>query len=393
MRFDWQPECPSLCPLPTQELLLLATFAAGARARDAFTTWKQATGFKEYSDIDFCSSRLLPATYHNFRRQGIADPWLPRMGALHRYHWTRNVLTQNRFVETAQALQHAGCESVVLGGFALAAGGYFDDPGERPLLEGELLISLSDAPGARRALAELGWRDAAAVPAPVAGWRSEWWRSADDQSLRIHYRWLPKTFPVVTRDRISRYSQSAELGGVPLRIPDPADLLVYACVANRRPARDLSHRFLWAASVMRILERGGARIDWDRLRHESRHLCTLFPLRESLGYLTENFHAAVPASWLAAARKAKIRRSEKRPFYRATRQWLRLARATDIGAIKWPWDDYVASERGAGRKPSLTALTQYWDWRLRCELARVRSARSVDETRRSNDTGTVPRAA
>ncbi|MCI0492229.1 MAG: nucleotidyltransferase family protein [Planctomycetes bacterium] len=393
MRSRCQIEHPSLCPLPIQEWLLKAAFSEGPSAVDALAAWKRAAGFSQYSDIDFASSRLLPAVYRNFRRQGLADAWLPQLSALHRYHWLRNVATQRSLLEAIHELSHIGCESIVVGGFALLAGKYFDDLGDRPFLESELLISVKDAATVERTLRSIGWRDAAAVPAPVAGWRSEWWRGPNGQSLRVHYRWLPKSFPVAGIDRLRKYSKVVEFNGVPLRIPDATDLLLHACIAHRRPARDQSHRFLWAASTLRVLQRNGDRLDWDRLRYESSTLCTLFPLRESLTYLASVFNAPVPQSWLEAAQDANVRSLEKRPFYRCTRQWSRLIQSSSLAALAWPWRDYAAAEQTAEREPSARGLIQYWNWHLHCELVRAWSSHRQPETQPPRAAESMPHAA
>ncbi len=83
-------------PDATQELLLRAALVEGQTGHDAFTQWKRAAGFVEYSDVDFFATYLLPSVYGNLTRAGIADPWSPQLFGLHRYHWTRNATRSAR---------------------------------------------------------------------------------------------------------------------------------------------------------------------------------------------------------------------------------------------------------------------------------------------------------
>src|ERR1700676_4195617 len=130
----------SVWPTAMQELLLRAALADGPAARDALAEWKQATGFAQYADVDFLSTCLLPCVYANFKRSGVADPWLAQLAGLHRYHWTRNAAAMRTLLDLVGQLNARGLQFVLWGGFALLAGQYFSDLGERPLLDAELIL-------------------------------------------------------------------------------------------------------------------------------------------------------------------------------------------------------------------------------------------------------------
>lgn len=380
MQSGWQPACASLCPSSSQALLLRAAVGDASTASESFRAWKQATGFVHYSDIDFSSSRLLPAVHHNFLRHGITDSWSPQMGALHRYHWLQNTHAQRRLLEAIQYLTASNCQFVVVGGFSLLAAGYYADLGERPQLEPELLVSVADGATVHRALTRMGWHDSAAVPAPVTGWRAEWWRAPDGQTLRVHYRLLPKPFPVVRAEEVLRHSESIDWNGLRLRILDPADALTYACVANRRPARDDSHRFQWALAALRILGRTGDRLDWERLVVESKSRQTMFALRQSLGYLHCAFEIAIPELWHEASQNITSSTDGKQAFFRSTRLWSSLRGELAPSILRWPWSDYASSEKLAGRAPTIAGLLRYWRWHLMCEWTRARQRRASETT-------------
>jgi hypothetical protein len=369
VRINRQLELKSALPTAAQELLLRAALCDGGQAHEAFTAWKKSCGFAQYADVDFLSTYLLPCVYGNLARTGISDPWLPQLAGLHRYHWTRNAARKRTLLAVVERFHASGLEFVILGSFALWAGKYFNDLGERPFLDAELILSPSDASSARRLFAALGWRAATTTPPPVAGWRSEPWCGPDDQTLHVHFRWLPKSYPVVGIGRLLQYATIAEFGGVPLHIPDATDLLLQACVCSRRFQEDIGRQALWIADALRVLQRSGSQIDWERLWEESRRLCTLSPLRCALEYLRTALDAPVPETWLVRARQVNIPLAELHPFYRSIkhRTGFPAARPT----LSRPWNGYVAAEQAAGRAPSAGGLFQYCAWRLSLRLKKA----------------------
>ena len=338
-------------------------------AREAFASWKKASGFSQYSDVDFLATQLLACVYGNLVRCKISDPWLPQLAGLHRYHWARNAARQKSLLEVIERFRAIGLEFVVVGSFALLAGKYLADLGERPLLDAAIVLKPSDGASTHRAFASLGWSVASAAPPPVAGWRSEEWRTPNALTVQVHYRWLPKPYPVVGIGRLLRHATLVEIGRVQFHIPDATDLLLHSCVCSRLVHEDVRRQFLWVADAMRVLQRSGSDIDWERLWLESRPLCTLFPLRSALEYLRKEFNAPVPENWLAKAREVDIPSAELYPFYRSTRQ--RLDSLEIKRTVNRPWDGYVAAERAAGRSPSASGLLQYLAWRASVELRKA----------------------
>jgi hypothetical protein len=286
-------------PLPTtaQLLLLRAALGDGQSAYESFTAWKKAAGYASYDEIDFASTRLLPMVYRNLARAGHDDPWMSKLLGLHRYHWIQNASAQQRLLEIASALNDEGLEFVAVGGLALWAGRYVDDLGERPMLDGEFLVSNADAPKVRQSLVSLGWRTATKMLPPIAGWQSEWWQSTGRPLVRINFRWLPKPYPVLRVERLLTYAEAAEIASVPLRIPDATDQLLYACIGNRQWRADDAHRTIWVADTFRILQRSGPKIDWDRFYRDAKLLQSVSALDESLAYLQRQFNVELPANW------------------------------------------------------------------------------------------------
>lgn len=351
----------SVWPNPTQQLLLRAALFDSRLALESFGEWKQASGFRQYSDVDFLATHLLAAVYGNLTRANLSDPWLAQMAGLHRYHLAKNAARQRTLLQLAERLNDLHLQFVVIGGFALFAGQYLNDLGERPFLDADLLLAPADAPTIRRSLQSLGWAAASTAP-PIAGWRAESWRGPEKQLLELRYQWLPRPYPVVGVGRLLERSCKVDFAGQPIRIPDPADLLAEACIGGRRFQNDAARRFLWVADGVRILKRGANDIDWDRMLSESRPYQTLLPLREALHFLRREFEAPVPADWLDRAWSVAIPQAELRPFYQSIKH--QLASPPQIPLRRRPWDGYVAAERAANRSPSATGMLRYLAWRV-----------------------------
>lgn len=372
----------SAFPTALEALLLQAAVGNPARAADNLTAWKNASNFAKYSDVDFAATRLLPLVFSNLKSaeetfdksDNCQEPWLPQLAGLHRYHWLQNAARQRDLLEVTEALANANVDAIVLGGLSLLAAGCFNDLGERPVMKRQILISPKDAMRARKVLSACGWNPPATSP-PIAGWKSsEWWTRGEKEVFRVRYQWLPKGYPSAPVGRLLERSRIASLGGLRIRIPDPTDLLLMACLWNRRQMRDGSHRFVWAADAMRVLQRTQSPFDWNRLLRESREWKTLHPLRESLRYLRNAFGTSVPDNFLEAAFRVPLSDLDCEPFWRAAGPISPGILAPQAKTLARPYREYFAAERAAGRAPTLRGLIYYWTWRVRSELNRHRKA-------------------
>lgn len=359
----------AIWPDGPSELLLQAALDPSPSALNAFIGWKSARGLTQYSEVDFATTRLLPLIYRNLTVQGLVDPWLPQMSGLCRYHWMRNAAVERHLREVLKSLAVRDVPCVVLGGLALMAAGYLDDLGERPALEGEILISPENAPQVRKLLASFGWLPERTLP-PVPGWRGESWNGPEYATLEIHYHWLPKPYPVLGAQRLLKFARPVERWGVTLQIPDPADQLLHACICSRRITSHRSPPIVWAADAHRILVRSGTTIDWDRLCKESQLLRTRHALLESLDYLQRRFAALVPEDWLIQMRQGEISREETRLLWRACRQPTGLSWASLGDWVRQPWQNYVAAERSANRELSVGGFIYFWRWHASREISR-----------------------
>jgi hypothetical protein len=352
----------------TLALLLRAALIEDASALETFAAWKQAAGFVEYSDVDFLATYLLPCVYTNFSRMTLADPWLAQLAGLHRYHLAKNAARKRTLLKLLERMTAGRLPFLLSGGFGLLTGQYFSDLGERPFLDAELILAPADGLPTRQVLESLGWHATTALT-PVAGWRSESWRGPDGQMLQIHFRWLPRPYPVVGIHHLLRHARSADFSGLAVHIPDATDLLLSTCVGGWRVQGDRARQFLWVADAIRILQRSKNELDWNRLWCDSRSLGVLHPVCGALAYLRATFQMTVDDARLAATRPVKIMSAGMGPY--EDRLDSENGSAAGKSRRRRPWDGYLVAEQAAGRMPSASGMLRYLGWRISLRLRKA----------------------
>ena len=350
----WQPEYDHLWPSPTSEWLLRAALSGGQASADAFAHWKQAAGFANYDQIDNLSSRMLPMVYKQFKRSRISDAWMANLHALHRFQWANITTKQQRLVEIVQRLDAAGIPSLVLKGNALIAGGYFDDAGERPLHDLDLLIRPEDEREVNAALKSLNWTAGERGRNPESHARG--WKDASGTELDLHLKLLPPPYPYMGLNDLLPFAQQAKLCGVTIRIPDATTLLMHCSAHGRLYWGGPTMPFLWVADTLRILERAPDGIDWQRLLSNSKRFSTLFAVRETLGYARAKFAAPVPDQWLRKARCVPLTKAELVPFFRWVGQ---IHDRSLLEFVDYIQGDFICKEQMLGREPSRLRFLHY----------------------------------
>lgn len=356
---DWRPEVNLLWPTATDELLLRAATCPPEEARQAFSAWKRACGFRAYSDIDFESSRLLPLVWHNLGREACDDLWGAQMAGLRRFHWVHNSARQRDLWALIGRFNEAGITPLLLKGTALTRAGYYPEAGLRPMLDADLLIGPNSAAKASLLLAELGWQRPTRKRGqgfPLA--HAESWTHGPRRELDLHAKLLPYPYPALDAATLTPRAAHASHGGCEFLIPAAGDLLLHACVHGRIYAGgDPRRSLLWGADVFRILTHGGAAIDWQRLRATAEATATVLPLREALGFAAARLDAPVPAAFLAELREMKLTRGQVRPFFRRLAPRNRYPTLAEI--LENTWDDYVCYARSSGAAPVRRRFAAY----------------------------------
>lgn len=313
---DWQPEYDDLWPKPEDEWLLRAALSSQPDFAEHFLMWRNEAGYANYDEIDYTTCRILPMVLKQFLRAGRDDPWLPKMKALHRYHWVTTKSKQKHLVKLIDAFDQAGIPTLVLKGNALIAGKYFDDAGERPLHDLDVLIRPDDEPAAAERLRSMNWTDLG--DGPHAEFHARVWQAEDGVQLDLHRKLLPPPYAYIGLDALLPSSRKECLSGMEVRVPDATHLLMHCVVHGRLCWGSVKHPFLWVADAMRILQRSPDEIDWKRLKSDAQRFSILFDVRESLGYLRSRFDAPIPSDWLNELTEIPISRKEMLPFFRWT---------------------------------------------------------------------------
>lgn len=350
----WTPEYRELWPKPEDEWLLRAALSEGSACADDFTKWRSEAGLKNYDEIEYITCRVLPLVYKQLLRLGIDDPWLPKMKSLHRYHWVTTKAKQQRMVELVGHFGRAGIDTLVLKGNALIAGGYFDDAGDRPLQDIDILIRPEDQEAASDQLRSLGWDDVG--PDQFVEYHSYNWRSPDGVLLDLHRKLFQPPYPFVGLDSLWAHSKEVELFGAPVRIPDPTHLLMHCVVHGRVCWGTVPNPILWIVDAMRILQHASVEIDWGRLESEARRFHITFNIRETLGYLRSRFDASVPDEWLSGLVEIELSREEMLPFFR----WTHQQKLHSLLEVKDFLDaDYRCHQQMIGQAPSGSGYVRY----------------------------------
>ena len=186
----------------------------------------------------FSRRSLLSCVYGNLARSRISDPWLPQLAGLHRYHWARNAARQQTACSRSSSVFMRRIGIRGLGSFALLAGKYLGDLGERPFLDAEFVLTPSDGRECPPSVC-LPWLARRGSRATARRWLAIGSSGVGQMSRRFKsFRWLPKPYPVVGIDRLLRHATTRRF---------------------RRRAAAYSRRDGFAASRLRLQSTGSRR--------------------------------------------------------------------------------------------------------------------------------------
>ncbi|MGE0705821.1 MAG: nucleotidyltransferase family protein, partial [Vicinamibacterales bacterium] len=165
-------------------------------------------------------------------------------------------------------------------------------------------------------------------------------------------------------------SVTASIGGVPVRLPCPGDLLLHVCVHGLR--WNPVHSCHWVADAASIIGKAAGRLDWEALVDESRRRDVTLQVHDALDLVRHVAAVDIPAavfgnlmhprpSW-----RARIeRRVKTRPLYGPGGlllmwfDWRRLrASHPQENTIGFP-DYLAASMRLASSRAIVPAMTRH----------------------------------
>jgi hypothetical protein len=346
-----------LWPDTRQTLLLHAALAPAPKAAHA---WRQLTGaiapgaVEAWLDaLDPGSRRLLPLVRSQLLRHGAERAKIAALDACAKSAHE----AQRRFTldveDVLRALSGAGVPTIVLKGGALVD--VYEEPGERPVSDLDVLVPLSRATEAAGVLRAVGFRPRSPLTrAALRFTHSCAWDRTSTIPVDLHWHVYEECCRPDHDDDLWAAAVPAAIGGAPTCVLAIEDQLVHACVHGEKWVFVPGIR--WIADAVTILRRRS--VNWDRLLSQAIARRFVLRLREQLAYLVTEFDAPVPSpvlAALAAAPSTSLERFEDRFSVRDRRRpW----------ALVY-WCNHLRATNGAGWTAALT-FAQYLQaiWRL-----------------------------
>jgi len=249
----------SFWPSERQKLLLRTATAGGEESVEA---WRRLRQRLDLDRLELGSFPVLPLVHRRLDELGIEDSYMPRLAGIRRRTWTLNRLGLDALAPALRALEDAGGEPVVVGGWQFPAHYYGGDFGLRQVDGLEVLV-----------------RPGFAVPHDAVG--------------VLHQRFA-RDFSGPEREVEDLWEATVELtlGETPARMLAPTDELVRVCLAGARASEPPN--VLWVADAIAVLQASGGSIDWERVVRHALRLRAMLRLRDALVYLRRELDAAVP---------------------------------------------------------------------------------------------------
>ena len=251
----------SFWPGERQKLLLRTATAGGEASAEA---WRQLRPQLDLERLELGSFPVLPLVHRQLERLGIEDPYLPRLAGIRRRTWALNRLGLDALAPALRALEDAGAEPVVVGGWQFPARYYGGDFGLRQVDGLEVLVRPGFA-----ALHDAG-------------------------TTGILHQRFARDFSGPEREIEDLWERTVELtlGETRARMLAPTDELVRVCLAGARASEPPN--VLWVADAIAVLQASGPSIDWERVVRHSLRLRAMLRLHDALVYLRRELDAAVP---------------------------------------------------------------------------------------------------
>jgi hypothetical protein len=251
----------SFWPSERQKLLLRTAFAGGEASAEA---WRSLRPRLDLDRLELGSFPVLPLVHRQLAALRVEDPYMPRLAGIRRRTWAMNRLELEAVGPPLRALEDAGAEPVVVGGWELPAHYYGGDFGLRPVEGLEVLV-----------------RPGCALYGP-------------DGTCTLHERFA-REFSAPGREPEDLWEKTVEisLGETRARALGPSDELVRLCLVGARAS--VLPNVLWLADALAVLTSGAA-IDWERVVRHALRLRAMLRLRDALVYLCRELGAPVPES-------------------------------------------------------------------------------------------------
>lgn len=287
------------------EVALIRDGRAGER-------WRALRTHVDLDDLGAGRTRdVLPLVHRALADDGVDDPDLPSLAAVHRRAWYQNQMRFGRVGQVVGALTDAGVETMVLKGVALAQDVY-RDAGLRPMADCDLLVRPGQVGRALEVLGDLAWLPDEPLPSSYVRRHREL-DVFDPQRWAIDLHWHVSQWLIAPGDEwwgdepFWTRSVPIEVAGSPTRALDRTDALLHALVHGARHGWRVAPQWIPDAVV---IARAGP-IDWERITSVSTTRGVALPVRHALVHLRDRFSVAVPGDVVARLDGSGSRRAQR----------------------------------------------------------------------------------
>jgi hypothetical protein len=241
------------------------------------------------------------------------------LAAFHEYNVVRNAAIVAQLTECIRALNAAGIEPMPLKGAAYLLDGLYQDPGERFLVDIDLLIPEGTQARARAALERIGLAAGPATRdysrhhhlAPMA-------RESDASAVELHTRPVHnRAAAALPTAGLWRAARSRSTDGASFSLPAPTDAVLLSFLHAEMVDR-YSSRFLVPLKSLHDLGRleraFGSSIEWSRVAEQAGRLGASRLLGRHLGMLARLSGTAIDDPLLGAGRPGVARLADSMHF-------------------------------------------------------------------------------
>jgi hypothetical protein len=300
----------SFWPTLQQEMLLRAALLNGRAAIDAWSEWKSCVDIDDIDALDPGSYRILPLVYRNLKNQHVEDPLMTKLKGVYRLTWYKNQMLFHTIANLLRSFQNAAIKTMVLKGAALTILCY-KDYGLRPMDDFDVLVHTDQALPAINLLKELGWKPKSFEPTEeyINLSYSHGFYDSADRECDLHWHLLSQSRERNSDDDFWEGAREIKVKDVPTHVLTPTDQLFHICMHGIK--WDSTPTFRWVADAITIMTSLQSDIDWDRLIAQAKKRRLILPLRDTLHYLRDSFHAPIASEMLQRMKDMPVPRIDR----------------------------------------------------------------------------------
>ena len=289
-------------PSPEQEMLLKASLLEGHQALEAWQTWNESVNL---DSLDPQSYRMMPLLHRNLSRLGVSfGRNFMKIKGISRLCWYKNSLLIASLKTVLDKMNFLGISPLALKGTALVLGGYYENPGLRPMLDADLLVPKKDWQQSVGILIDSGWQPKEPLPETgcdpdlyfLCGRHSVTFVQKDShQEIDLHLRVFQElALPGVEDHMISRATHFSGNGIICL-IPSPEDMILIAAVHGIRRVSPLEFPSIqWIPDIKAVFCNAPGKIDWADIFRQAEILGLANRLERGINYINNVLALQLP---------------------------------------------------------------------------------------------------